>query len=226
MVNSIGLQNGGLERFLGELDGYDVGLPLFVSLAADTAGEFAEACGRLAKDGRVSAVELNLSCPNVEHGGAQFCSSSRNVEEVVAVCRGALGHSKPMLVKLAFEGAVANALAAEAAGADALTVMNTVPALVVDAHERRVFLRGGLSGPAVKPIALHAVFEVSRAVRVPVVGCGGVASGTDVAEFMIAGASAVMVGSGSFARGPVEMLGEFEAYLRQAGLSARDLTPR
>ncbi len=223
MVNSIGLQNPGLERFLEDLDVWDVGLPLFVSVAADTVAEFVGMCERLAGDGRVTAVELNLSCPNVEHGGLQFCAGPGAVSEVVAACRGALP-GKPLFVKLINEGVVANAVAAEGAGADALTLINTIPALVVDTRQREVFLRGGLSGPAIKPVALRAVYEVSRAIEVPVIGCGGVTSGTDVVEFMLAGAAAVQVGSGSFAREPREMLDEFAAYLRENGLQARKLS--
>jgi dihydroorotate dehydrogenase (NAD+) catalytic subunit len=223
MVNSIGLQNPGLDRFLEDPDDYDVGLPLFVSLAADTIGEFATACERLGGEGRVSGVELNLSCPNVEHGGATFCAGPAAVGEVVAACRAALP-GKPLFVKLTNDGVVTNALAAEEAGADALTLINTIPALVVDARERRVFLRGGLSGPAVKPVALRAVYEVSQVVRVPIIGCGGVSSGTDVAEFMLAGAAAVQVGSGRFARDAGEILEEFADYLRGGRIYARDLT--
>ncbi len=223
MVNSIGLQNPGLDRFLDDLDAYDVGLPIFVSVAADTVAQFAAACERLSTDPRVAAVELNLSCPNVEHGGLQFCAGPGTVGGVVGVCRAAL-RGKPLLVKLTVEDAVANAIAAEGAGADAVTLVNTVPALVVDARERRVFLRGGLSGPAIKPVALRAVYEASRALGVPVVGCGGVASGTDVAEFMLAGATAVQVGSGRFARDASEILGEFAGYLSAEGLQARELT--
>ena len=223
MVNSIGLQNPGLDRFLDGLDDYDVGLPLFVSLAADTVGEFAKACERLGGEGRVAAVELNLSCPNVEHGGATYCAGPAAVWEAVAACRSALS-GKPLFAKLANDGVVTNALAAEEAGADALTLINTVPALVVDAREQRVFLRGGLSGPAIKPVALRAVYEVSRVARVPVIGCGGVSSGTDVAEFMLAGAAAVQVGSGRFVRDAGEILGEFAEYLRGGRTYARDLT--
>jgi len=223
MVNSIGLQNPGLERFLEDLDVWDVGLPLFVSVAADTVGEFAAMCERLAGDGRVTAVELNLSCPNVEHGGLQFCAGPGAASEVVSACRGALP-GKPLFVKLTNEGVVANAIAAEGAGADALTLINTIPSLVVDARERKVFLRGGLSGPAIKPVALRAVYEVSRAVEVPVIGVGGVSSGEDVAEFMLAGATAVQVGAGSFVREPREMLEEFAAYLRENGLRAKEIS--
>ena len=222
MVNSIGLQNPGLERFLEGLGDYDVGLPLFVSVAANTVGEFAEMCETLGRDGRVAAVELNLSCPNVEHGGLQFCAGPVSVTQVVSACRAALPE-KPLFVKLTNEGVVGNSLSAEAAGADALTLINTIPGLVVDARERKVFLRGGLSGPAIKPVALRAVFEVSRAVGVPVIGVGGVASGTDVAEFMLAGAASVQIGAGSFIREPREVIEEFAVYLRENELRAREL---
>jgi dihydroorotate dehydrogenase (NAD+) catalytic subunit len=222
MVNSIGLQNPGVEQFLRELDAFDLDLPIFVSVAGDTTEEFGALCERLSGDGRISAIELNLSCPNVECGGLTFCTSPASVAEVVAACRRALP-GKPIFTKLTFEGVLENALAAEAAGADALTVMNTIPALTVDAYRRKVLVRGGLSGPAIKPVALRAVYEVSRAVSVPVIGSGGVASGTDVAEFMLAGATAVQVGTASFVRDPREILDEFLAYLDGAGLNAAGL---
>ncbi len=222
MINSIGLQNPGLDRFLEDLDDWNVGLPIFVSVAADTVGEFAAMCERIDGEERVAAVELNLSCPNVEHSGLQFCAGPGAVREVVAACRGSLSE-KPLFAKLTNEGVVTNAMAAEEAGADAVTLINTIPALVVDPHEREIFLRGGLSGPAIKPVALRAVYEVWRVVGVPVIGVGGVASGTDIAEFMLAGAAAVQSGAGSFVREPREMLEEFAAYLRENGLRARDL---
>jgi len=153
----------------------------------------------------------------------QFCTGPPAVREVVAACRHALP-KKPMFAKLTSEGVVANAVAAEEAGADALTLINTIPALVMDPRERKVFLRGGLSGPAIKPVALRAVYEVSRAVEAPVVGVGGVASGTDVAEFMLAGATAVQVGAGSFVREPRGILEGFAAYLQEQGVAARDLS--
>ncbi|CAA9440772.1 MAG: Dihydroorotate dehydrogenase (NAD(+)), catalytic subunit [uncultured Rubrobacteraceae bacterium] len=223
MVNSIGLQNPGFERFLQDLDVWNIGMPLFVSIAADTVAEFAAMCERLAGDGRVTAVELNLSCPNVEHGGLQFCAGPGTVAEVVAVCREVLPN-KPLFAKLTNEGVVANAVAAEESGSNGLTLINTIPALVVDTQQRKVFLRGGLSGPAIKPVALRAVYEVSRVVEIPVIGVGGISSGEDVAEFMIAGATAVQVGAGSFVRQPQEILDEFAAYLRKNGLRTRELS--
>jgi dihydroorotate dehydrogenase (NAD+) catalytic subunit len=223
MVNSIGLQNPGIEAFLRDLDAFDLGVPLFVSVAGDTVAEFGTLCGCLAGDDRVAAVELNLSCPNVECGGLVFCATPASVEEVVAACRAAVP-GKPIFAKLTNEGVLENARAAEAAGADALTVMNTIPALTIDAHRQKVLVRGGLSGPAIKPVALRAVYEVSGAVEVPVIGSGGVASGLDVAEFMLAGATAVQVGTASFVRDPQEILDEFSAYLQEVGLGAARLT--
>lgn len=222
MVNSIGLQNPGIERFLEDLAAFDLGMPLFISVAGDTVDEFRALCERLADEERVSAVELNLSCPNVEHGGLTFCAGPASVEEVVSACREALP-DKPLFAKLTNEGVAGNARAAEGAGADALTIINTIPALAVDPVRQKVLVRGGLSGPAIKPVALRAVYEVCKAVGVPVIGCGGVTRGTDVAEFMLTGASAVQVGSASFVREPREVLDEFVRYLRDVGLGAADL---
>ena len=223
MVNSIGLQNPGVDRFLGELEAFDLGIPIFVSVAGDTVEDFGALCKKVGVDERVAAIELNLSCPNVECGGLTFCAGPASVEEVVAVCRAA-APGKPLLAKLTFEGVVENARAAEAAGAAALTVMNTIPALTIDARRRDVLVRGGLSGPAIKPVALRAVYDVSGAVGIPVVGSGGVASGVDVVEFMLAGATAVQVGTASFVRDPRDILDEFAGYLYQLGLDAAELT--
>ncbi len=222
MVNSIGLQNPGVDGFLERIREYDVRVPIVVSVAGDTVAEFAALCERMATVAQVAAVEINLSCPNVEHGGLSFCAGTKSVAEAVDASRRALV-GKPLFVKLTNEGVVRNSLAAEEAGADALTLINTVPALTVDARERRVLVKGGLSGPAIKPIALRAVHDVSREVGIPVIGCGGVARGTDMAEFMLAGAAAVQIGSSSFIREPVDVLDEFAAYLRDSGMSAREL---
>jgi dihydroorotate dehydrogenase (NAD+) catalytic subunit len=223
MVNSIGLQNPGVEIFLQDLDAFDLGVPILVSVAGDTVAEFASLCERLTGEDLISAVELNLSCPNVECGGLAFCAGPASVEEVVAACRSAVP-GKPILAKLTNEGVVENARAAESAGADALTVINTLPALTVDARARKVLVKGGLSGPAIKPVALRAVYDVSDVVNVPVIGSGGVVSGTDVAEFMLAGATAVQVGTASFIRNPQEILAEFTSYLKDNSLSAAGLT--
>jgi dihydroorotate dehydrogenase (NAD+) catalytic subunit len=223
MVNSIGLQNPGVDAFLQGLDAFDLGIPIFVSVAGETTEQFSLLCETLAGEARVSAVELNLSCPNVECGGLAFCAGPASVEEVVAACRAAVP-GKPIIAKLTNEGALENARAAESAGAEGLTVINTLPALTIDARTRKVLVRGGLSGPAIKPVALRAVYDVSGAVNIPVIGSGGVVSGTDVAEFMLAGATAVQVGTASFVRDPHEILDEFTDYLKENSLNAAGLT--
>lgn len=221
MINSIGLQNPGMEEFAEDLSAFEAGIPLMLSVAGDTVEEFAALCARLSPDERVAAVELNLSCPNVEHGGLTFCAGPESVAEVVGRCRREMP-GKPIFVKLTNEGVLANALAAEEAGAEGLTLINTIPSISVDHKERKV-LRGGLSGPAIKPVALRAVYEVSGAVGIPVIGCGGVSTGTDVVEFMLAGATAVQVGTASFVREPVDILDEFASYLRESGVWAEEL---
>jgi dihydroorotate dehydrogenase (NAD+) catalytic subunit len=223
MVNSIGLQNPGVEVLLQDLDAFDLGIPIFVSVAGDTVDEFALLCETLDGEDRVSAVELNLSCPNVECGGLAFCAGPASVEEVVAACRAAVP-GKRLLAKLTNEGVVENARAAESVGADGLTLINTLPALTIDARARKVLVRGGLSGPAIKPVALRAVYDVSGVVNIPVIGSGGVVNGTDVVEFMLAGATAVQVGTASFVRDPREILDEFRTYLKEHSLNATWLT--
>jgi dihydroorotate dehydrogenase (NAD+) catalytic subunit len=208
---------------LQDLDAFDLGIPIFVSVAGDTVDEFALLCETLDGEDRVSAVELNLSCPNVECGGLAFCAGPASVEEVVAACRAAVP-GKRLLAKLTNEGVVENARAAESAGADGLTLINTLPALTIDARARKVLVRGGLSGPAIKPVALRAVYDVSGVVNIPVIGSGGVVNGTDVVEFMLAGATAVQVGTASFVRDPREILDEFRTYLKENSLNATWLT--
>ena len=221
MINSIGLQNPGVDRFLKDLDSFSDEAPLMVSVAGDTVAEFVALCERISADDRVSAAELNLSCPNVEHGGLTFCAGPGSVTEVVASCRRELP-DKPIFVKLTNEGVLNNAIAAEEAGADGLTLINTLPAMSVDPWDRKI-LRGGLSGPSIKPVALKAVYEVYGTVDIPVIGCGGVTTGTDVAEFMLAGAAAVQVGTASFVRDPEEILDEFTAYLTETGQRSEQL---
>ena len=221
MINSIGLQNPGINQFLEGLDAFSYDAPLMVSIAGDTVDEFAALCERVAADDRISAAELNLSCPNVEHGGRTFCAGPGSVAEVVGACREVLP-GKPMFVKLTNEGVLRNAVAAEESSANGLTLINTLPALSIDPWDKKV-LRGGLSGPAIKPVALRAVHEVSAVVETPIIGCGGVTTGTDVAEFLLAGATAVQVGTSSFVRDPAEILDEFRAYLSKTGQTAGQL---
>ena len=200
-LNWVGLKNPGFEVFAEEvLPEWDVGLPIIVSVwGGDWLGA-ERMCEHLDKDERVVAVELNLSCPNAE------CPTWPVTAALV--CREVL--SKPLIVKLGWSPEL-SALATRLSeyGVSALTLINTIPALSWDSRSSEPFL-GGLSGPAIKPIALRAVYEVSRRVGIPVIGCGGIASGEDVAEFVRAGAAAVQIGSGSFIREPRDILREWE----------------
>lgn len=204
MLNSIGLDNDGIEAFIERQLPYLAGLgpPIVVSIAGESEAEFVELAARLDAAPGVAALELNISCPNVS-GGVDFGSDAamcrRVVEGARAACR------LPVLAKLTpnVTDIARIARAAEDGGADAVSVINTCLGMAVDWRHRRPRLggvTGGLSGPAIKPIALRAVYQVARAVRIPVVGVGGIASIDDVMEFLVAGASAVQIGTASFYR--------------------------
>jgi dihydroorotate dehydrogenase (NAD+) catalytic subunit len=202
MLNAIGLANVGLEAFLAEkLPAIrELGTKVVANLYAERAGDFAELAARLEEAGGVDAVELNVSCPNVAAGGMAFgvdpAAVAGAVERVKAACR------LPVWVKLTpnITDPVPVARAAAGAGADALCLINTLLGMAIDARTRRPRLGnlvGGLSGPAIKPVALRMVWQVARAVELPVVGIGGITSGEDAAEFLLAGARAVQVGTAS-----------------------------
>jgi len=203
MLNAIGLANIGLDAFiadklsaLAELD-----TCVIVNLYAESAGDFGELAARL--DGRpgVAALELNVSCPNVKAGGMAFGVDPGAVTGAVAAARGATG--LPLWVKLTpnVTSPVEIARAAEATGADAVSLINTIMGMAIDPVSRKPRLAnvvGGLSGPAIKPVGLRMVWQVAGAVGIPVVGMGGIVSGSDAAEYMIAGATAVEAGTASF----------------------------
>jgi len=203
MLNAIGLQNPGVEGFLTtilprvrELD-----LPVWVNVSANSIEEYVELCATLSAAEGVSAIELNLSCPNVGRGGAEFCVRPEAVGETVSACRAVC--RVPLIPKLSpnTTDIVALARAAEEAGADAVSLINTLVGMAIDIERRRPVLgnrTGGLSGPAVKPVALRMVYEVAGAVSIPVVGIGGIACWQDAVEFLMAGATAVQVGTASF----------------------------
>jgi dihydroorotate dehydrogenase (NAD+) catalytic subunit len=205
MLNAVGLQNVGAEAFLRDklplLRKYNT--HVIVNVFGYCLDEYVEVIRRLEEADGISAYELNISCPNVKRGGMQFGSDPTLVEEVVSAARKA-AHRRPLWVKLmplvTDIGLIAQT--AESAGADALTVANTYPAMAVDVKAGRPFLgnfTGGLSGPAIKPITLRLVWEVRRSVRIPVLGLGGIETAQDVLEYMAVGASAVQVGTASFA---------------------------
>ncbi|MCP2182890.1 dihydroorotate dehydrogenase [Prauserella alba] len=204
MLNSVGIPSGGIAEFRRTgLGGYaGLGTPVVVSIGGLSAREYWRVADELGECGH-SAIEVNVSCPNLEHGGATLDTDLRAMCEVVSgvVVRSAA----PVLVKLSpqLHSIAAAARAAEDAGAAAVTVCNSFPGMAVNVERRESALgndTGGLSGPAVKPLALRLVRSAAQAVDIPVVGCGGIGSATDVAEFLVAGASAVQVGTATFAQ--------------------------
>lgn len=203
MVNSIGLENVGLEAFLRDklpaALGY--GTRVVASIAGDTPEDFAT-CARALESAAVDAIEINISCPNVKQGGMAFGVDPEGSAEVVAGVRSAT--SKPVIAKLTpnVTDIAEVAAACESAGADAIALTNTLSAMVIDVESRRPLLAantGGLSGPAIRPAAVYRVFEAARAVQVPVIGMGGIWNAQDALEFILAGATAVAVGTALYA---------------------------
>ena len=202
MLNAVGLQNIGVRAFvaekLPELRKYRAAI--IANVFGHTVAEYVEVIRVLEDAEGLAAYELNISCPNVDHGGAEFGLDPVSTTEVVTAARRAA--NRPLWVKLAPNVDVkAIALAAEAAGADALTVANTYPAMSIDPLSGRSRLgrrTGGLSGPAIKPLTLRLVYEVSRAVRLPMIGLGGIQTASDAVEYMMAGATAIQVGTAHF----------------------------
>ncbi|HXC33568.1 MAG TPA: dihydroorotate dehydrogenase [Verrucomicrobiae bacterium] len=205
MLNAVGLQNMGVRAFVAEklpaLRQYRTAV--IANVFGCSVEEYVGVIRILEDADGLAAYELNISCPNTAHGGLQFGSDPQMVSEVVSDARRAA--QRPLWVKLSPNvtdiGVIARA--AESAGADALTVANTYPAMSIDIQTRKSRLgrpTGGLSGPAIKPITLRLVYEASRAVKIPVVGLGGVEKGEDVLEYVIAGAAAVQVGTANFSQ--------------------------
>ena len=204
MLNAVGLQNDGVEHFLGKTLAR---LPwqetaVIANIYAASAEEFARLAARLDQDERIPALEVNISCPNVKKGGVLFGQDPRLAAEVTsAVCQSA--PHKHVIVKLSpnVTDIAAMALAVEAAGADSISCINTLQGMSIDYLSRRPRLAnviGGLSGPAIKPVALRCVWQVAQAVKIPVIGIGGISSCEDILEFIIAGASAVEIGTAHF----------------------------
>jgi dihydroorotate dehydrogenase (NAD+) catalytic subunit len=202
MLNSIGIPSKGIQQFLDEVVPFygRYAPPLVVSISAPTSEGFASLARDLDRPG-VAAIEANISCPNLEEDGHAFAMATASTEAVVKRLRAAT--NRPLWVKLTPNtGDVAEiARAAEAAGADALVVANTFLGMAIDVESFRPRLgsvMGGLSGPAIKPIVLRMVYQCARAVGIPIVGCGGIATAEDAVEFLLAGASAVQVGTATF----------------------------
>jgi dihydroorotate dehydrogenase (NAD+) catalytic subunit len=231
MLNSIGLQNPGVDAFIARdlawLAGRDV--PVIVNVSGHSVAEYAAVAERLDGEAAVSALEVNISCPNVDAGGMAFGTDCASAAEVTAAVRAVT--RKPLIVKLSpnVTDIAEIARAVEAAGADAVSLINTLLGMAIDAHTRRPRLArvvGGLSGPAIKPVALRMVWQVHRAVSVPIVGMGGIMTGEDAVEFMLAGATAVAVGTANFVdpRAALRVADGIAEYCRESGVErASDL---
>lgn len=203
MLNAIGLQNVGIDAFIEKKLPFirSVDTPCIVNFFGETPEEYAEMAARLDALPEVAALEMNISCPNVRQGGIIFGTDPDCAGSIVKACRAAT--KKPLIVKLSpnVTDIVAMAKACEDAGADALSLINTLIGMAIDLNKRKPILAnvtGGLSGPAVKPVALRMVWLVAKSVKVPVIGIGGIMTATDALEFLLAGASAIQVGTASF----------------------------
>jgi dihydroorotate dehydrogenase (NAD+) catalytic subunit len=227
MLNAIGLENVGVEAFVREKVPAIATLDTrcIANVFGTSVAEYVEVCAALDGVARVEAFEINLSCPHVEAGGAVFGRDPRAVREVTAACKRAT--RKPVWIKLTpnVTDPAEIARAAEDAGADAVSLINSVSAMAIDVRTRRPLLShgtGGLTGPAIKPIAIRQVFEVARAVKIPVVGMGGISTWEDAAEFLLAGASAVQVGTIIFAdpSAPERIVAGLSEWLDREGCTA------
>lgn len=231
MINSIGIQSKGIEYYMDNIvpffSLYDA--PFIASLSADSLDEFAQISEIVSKSEHVDAIELNISCPNLKGNGHAFGMDAQTTFNLVEKVRSVT--DRPIITKLTpnVTSIQEIALAAEEAGSSSLNVANTVLAMAIDVHTRKPKIgniMGGLSGPATKPIIIRLIYQVSQVVSIPIIGCGGVMSGEDAIEMILAGATAVQVGTASFIHpnAIIKILEEIEAYMEQHQIQdVRDL---
>ena len=230
MLNAIGLQNVGVEAFISEklplLEGIDT--KVVANIFGETIDEYAEVASRLDGQAGVAAIEVNISCPNVKKGGIVFGTDPVEAAKVVSAVRGAT--SLPVITKLSpnVTDITVMVRAAQEAGSDAISLINTLTGMVVDVEKRRPVLAtgtGGLSGPAIRPVAVRMVWQASRVATVPLIGIGGIMAARDALEFIIAGASAVQVGTASFIdpASAVKVVDGIEEYLVRHATDIRAL---
>nr|WP_157872939.1 dihydroorotate dehydrogenase [Desulfoscipio gibsoniae] len=225
MLNAIGLQNPGVERVAEEIMPRlaALGVPVIVNIAGDTVEDYAQVARRLDSVPGVAGLEVNISCPNVKKGGIQFGSDPYTAAEVTRAVKASAG--LPVIVKLSpnVTDLVTMAEAVAGAGADALSMINTLLGMAIDVDRRRPVLgniTGGLSGPAVRPVAVRAVWQVHRALPLlPILGMGGIMTARDALEFILAGATAVAVGTGNFVnpRATLDVVEGIEQYMIDHG---------
>ena len=231
MLNAVGLQNKGVDYFIGHIYPTikDIDTNIIVNVSGSQVADYVATAERLNDLERIPAIELNISCPNVKQGGMAFGTSCASAAQVVEAVRKA--YRKTLIVKLSpnVTDIAEIARAAEGAGADAVSLINTLLGMAIDARTRRPVLStvtGGLSGPAVKPVALRMVWQVAQAVGIPVIGLGGIMTATDAVEFLLAGATAVQIGTANFIDPTVtvKVVEGIETYLEQNGFtSAKEL---
>lgn len=231
MLNAIGLQNPGIdvfcERDLTFLGNYDT--KIIVNVCGKTTEEYCEVVERLASE-NVDLLEINISCPNVKEGGIAFGQNPKAVEEITKEIKKCA--AQPVIMKLSpnVTDITETAKAAEAGGADALSLINTLTGMKIDIHKRAFALAnktGGMSGPAVKPVALRMVYQTVNAVKIPVIGMGGITTAEDAVEFILAGASAVSVGTANFFNptATIEIVEGIEKYMQKYGFeSVKEMT--
>jgi dihydroorotate dehydrogenase (NAD+) catalytic subunit len=222
MLNAIGLENVGIKAFVADKLPFleSLSTPVFINIYGKSVPEYAELAGRINDLEGISGVEVNISCPNVKAGGLAFGVDPAATTGVVEAVRGRT--SKTVIVKLSpnVTDITEIARSAESAGADALSLINTITGMAIDVDNRRSKLAnitGGLSGPAIKPVAVRMVWQVAQAVKLPVIGIGGIMTARDALEFFIAGASAIEVGTANFVnpRTTMDVLEGIETYLKQ-----------
>lgn len=231
MLNAVGLQNKGVDYFCEKIYPTikDYKTNMIVNVSGSAVEDYVATAERINALENIPAIELNISCPNVKQGGMAFGVTAKGAEEVVRAVRQV--YDKTLIVKLSpnVTDITEIARAAEAAGADSVSLINTLLGMAIDAERRRPVLStvtGGMSGPAVKPIALRMVWQVAKAVKIPVVGLGGITNGIDAIEFLLAGASAIEVGTANFIDPAVtgKIVDEIDAYLDRHGFSSvRDI---
>ncbi len=231
MLNSVGLQNPGVDAFIArELPWLKTqGLTIIANISGNTPEEYGEMCAKLSAAG-VDMIEVNISCPNVKAGGLAYGTKPEMASEVTEIAK---RHATvPIMVKLSpnVTDITEIARAVEGAGADAISLINTIRGMVIDVNTRRPVLKmntGGLSGPAILPVAVRMVWEVANAVKVPILGMGGISTGADAAQMLLAGATAVAVGAATFSDpyAPLRILEELEAICDRQGVkSVTELT--
>ncbi|MDR0506276.1 MAG: dihydroorotate dehydrogenase [Dysgonamonadaceae bacterium] len=232
MLNAVGLQNKGVDYFITDIypEIKDIDTNVIINVSGSTIEEYAACAERINELEKIPAIELNISCPNVKQGGMAFGTTCSGAAEVVKAIRKV--YNKTLIVKLSpnVTNIAEIAMAVEAEGADAVSMINTLMGMAIDAEKRKPVLStvtGGLSGPCIKPVALRMVYQTSKAIKIPVIGLGGISNWRDAVEFLLAGATAIQTGTYNFIDPTVsvKIVDGIDDYLNRHGFdSVKDLT--